>query len=145
MYECPCKTIESLDLMKRTILDKNQLMTCYLIFNFRPTFFSYFWKITADSVFHNVKKQVGQKWPFPVVKGLRSAANFIVFFLKFILTIIFEIKILEKNFLIPKKSHLRRLVFNNQHTLVVTLFCNQLGAFCYFNDTKRGKLVSHMI
>ena len=46
-------------------------MTCYLIFNFRPTFFSYFWKITADSVFHNVKKQVGQKWPFPVVKGLK--------------------------------------------------------------------------
>ena len=71
MYKCPCKTVESLDLMKRTIFDKNQFMTCYLIFNFRPTFFSYFWKITADSVFHNVKKQVGQKWPFPVVKGLR--------------------------------------------------------------------------
>ena len=70
MYECPCKTIESLDLIKRTTFDKNQFMTCYLIFNFRPTFFSYFWKITADSVFHNVKKQVGQKWPFPVVKGL---------------------------------------------------------------------------
>ena len=72
MYECPCKTIESLDLIKRTTFDKNQFMTCYLIFNFRPTFFSYFWKITADSVFHNVKKQVGQKWPFPVVKGLTT-------------------------------------------------------------------------
>ena len=72
MYECPCKTIESLDLIKRTTFDKNQFMTCYLIFNFRPTFFSYFWKITADSVFHNVKKQVGQKWPFPVVKGLKN-------------------------------------------------------------------------
>ena len=75
MYECPCKTIESLDLIKRTTFDKNQFMTCYLIFNFRPTFFSYFWKITADSVFHNVKKQVGQKWPFPVVKEL--SAHFI--------------------------------------------------------------------
>ena len=72
MYECPCKTIESLDLIKRTSFDKNEFMTCYLIFNFRPTFFSYFWKITADSVFHNVKKQVGQKWPFPVVKGLND-------------------------------------------------------------------------
>ena len=72
MYECPCKTIESLDLIKRITFDKNQFMTCYLIFNFRPTFFSYFWKITADSVFHNVKKQVGQKWPFPVVKGLNA-------------------------------------------------------------------------
>ena len=71
MYECPCKTIESLDLIKRITFDKNQFMTCYLIFNFRPTFFSYFSKITTDSVFHNVKKQVGQKWPFPVVKGLR--------------------------------------------------------------------------
>ena len=75
MYECPCKTIESLDLIKRTTFDKNQFMTCYLIFNFRPTFFSYFWKITADSVFHNVKKQVGQKWPFPVVKGLKTKLN----------------------------------------------------------------------
>ena len=75
MYECPCKTIESLDLIKRTTFDKNQFMTCYLIFNFRPTFFSYFWKITADSVFHNVKKQVGQKWPFPVVKGLKFSKN----------------------------------------------------------------------
>ena len=70
MYECPCKTIKSLNLIKQTTFGKNQFMTCYLIFNFRPTFFSYFWKITADSVFHNVKKQVGQKWPFPVVKGL---------------------------------------------------------------------------
>ena len=39
-------------------------------FQFQTDFFSYFWKITTDSVFHNVKKQVGQKWPFPVVKGL---------------------------------------------------------------------------
>ena len=70
MYECPCKTKESLDLIKETSFDKNQFMTCYLIFKFRPTFFSYFWKITTDSVFHNVKKQVGKKWPFPVVKGL---------------------------------------------------------------------------
>ena len=76
MYECPCKTIESLDLIKRTTFDKNQFMTCYLTFNFRPTFFSYFWKITADSVFHNVKKQVGQKWPFPVVKGLTHSYQF---------------------------------------------------------------------
>ena len=49
---------------KRTTFEQNQFMTCYLIFNFRPTF------KTTDSVFHNVKKQVGQKWPLPVVKGL---------------------------------------------------------------------------
>ena len=98
MYECPCKTIESLDLIKRTTFDKNQFMTCYLIFNFRPTFFSYFWKITADSVFHNVKKQVGQKWPFPVVKGLIG-----------VFPIILRLRKFCKNGFLPSTENLWRL------------------------------------
>ena len=45
-------------------------MTCYLILDFRPTYFSYFQKITAISHSHNVKKEVDPKLAFPVVKGL---------------------------------------------------------------------------
>ena len=45
-------------------------MTCYLILDFRPTYFSYFQKITAISHSHNVKKEGDPKDPFPVVKGL---------------------------------------------------------------------------
>ena len=59
-----------LKLVKITIFDQNQFMTCYLIFDFRPTYFSYFQKITAISHSHNVKKEVDPKDPFPVVKGL---------------------------------------------------------------------------
>ena len=47
-------------------------MTCYLILDFRPTYFSYFQKITAISHSHNVKKEGDPKDPFPVVKGLRG-------------------------------------------------------------------------
>ena len=46
-------------------------MTCYLILDFRPTYFSYFQKITAISHSHNVKKEVDPKLAFPVVKGLK--------------------------------------------------------------------------
>ena len=46
-------------------------MTCYLILDFRPTYFSYFQKITAISHSHNVKKEGDPKDPFPVVKGLK--------------------------------------------------------------------------
>ena len=70
MYECTCNTMKSLKVIKITIFDQNQFMTCYLIFNFRPTFFSYFRRIIAISVCHNVKKQMVQKWTIPVVKGL---------------------------------------------------------------------------
>ena len=45
-------------------------MTCYLILDFRPTYFSYFQKITAISHSHNVKKEGDPKDPFPVVKGI---------------------------------------------------------------------------
>ena len=65
MYEGSCKTIEFLKLVKITTFDQNELMTCYLIFNFRPTYFAYFHKITANSYSHNVKKQVEQKVPSP--------------------------------------------------------------------------------
>ena len=51
---------------------QNQFRTCYLILDFRPTYFSYFQKITAISHAHNVKKEVVPKDPFPVVKGLIS-------------------------------------------------------------------------
>ena len=71
MYECTCKTMKSLKVIKLTIFDQNQFMTCYLIFNFRPTYFSYFRKRTAISISHNVKKQMVQKWTIPVVKGLK--------------------------------------------------------------------------
>ena len=43
-YECSCKTIESLKLVKITTFDQNQFMTCYLILDLRPTYFSYFQK-----------------------------------------------------------------------------------------------------
>ena len=72
MYECSCKTMKSLKVIKITTFDQNQFMTCYLIFNFKPTYFSYFRKITAISISHNVKKLVDQKWSFPVVKGLSN-------------------------------------------------------------------------
>ena len=71
MYECSCNTMKSLKVIKITTFDQNQFMTCYLIFNFRPTYFSYFLKITAISISDNVKKLVDQKWSFPVVKRVR--------------------------------------------------------------------------
>ena len=71
-YECPCKTIESLKLVKITTFDQNQFMTCYLILDFRPTYFSFFRKITALSIPPNVKREVGPNGPVPVVKGLIS-------------------------------------------------------------------------
>ena len=49
------ETIESLKLITRTTFDQNQFMTCYLIFNFRPVYFSYF-QIIAESNSHNVEK-----------------------------------------------------------------------------------------
>ena len=52
-------------------------MTCYLILDFRPTYFSYFRKITAISHSHNVKKEVDPKLAFPVVKGLKYSFKFI--------------------------------------------------------------------
>ena len=62
--------MKSFKVIKITNFDQNQFMTCYLIFNFKPTYFSYFRKITAISISHNVKKEVGPNGPFPVVKGL---------------------------------------------------------------------------
>ena len=59
-------------MVKITPFDQNQFMTCYLIFNFRPTYFSYFRKITAYSISHNVRKDVGPNGPIPVVKGLTN-------------------------------------------------------------------------
>ena len=70
MYECTRNTRKSLKVIKITTFDQNQFMTCYLIFNFRPTYFSYFRKITVISISHNFKKLVDQKWSIPVVKGL---------------------------------------------------------------------------
>ena len=72
MYECTHDTMKSSKVIKITTFDQNQFMTYYLIFNFRPTYFSYFLKITAISISDNVKKLVDQKWSIPVVKGLRS-------------------------------------------------------------------------
>ena len=75
MYECSCNTMKSLKVIKITTFDQNQFMTCYLIFNFKPTYFSYFRKITAISISHNVKKEVGPNGPFPVVRGLTADQN----------------------------------------------------------------------
>ena len=47
-------------------------MTCYLILDCRPTYFSYFQKITAISHSYNVKKVVDPKDPFPVAKGFNA-------------------------------------------------------------------------
>ena len=73
MYECTHDTMKSSKVIKITTFDQNQFMTYYLIFNFRPTYFSYFLKITAISISDNVKKLVDQKWSFPVVKELTNA------------------------------------------------------------------------
>ena len=76
MYECLCKTIEYLKLIKITTFDQSQFMTCYLIFNFRPTYFSYFQKIIAYSISHNVKKQVEKFHPRSQgVKLTESSSN----------------------------------------------------------------------
>ena len=48
--------MKSLKVIKITTFDQNQFMTCYLIFNFKPIYFSYFRKITAISNSHSVKK-----------------------------------------------------------------------------------------
>ena len=71
MYECTRNTRISLKVIKITTFDQNQFMTCYLIFNFRPTYFSYFRKIIAISISHKVKKLRDQMWSFPVVRGLK--------------------------------------------------------------------------
>ena len=75
MYECTFNTMKSLKVIK-IIFDQNQFMTCYLIFNFKSTYFSYLRKITAISISHNVKKEVGPIGPFPVVKGLTDSISF---------------------------------------------------------------------
>ena len=54
MYECSCKTIETLKLVKIKTFDQNQFMTCHLIFNLRPTCFSNSETITAISICRNV-------------------------------------------------------------------------------------------
>ena len=72
MNKCTCDTMKSLKVIKITTLNQNIFMT-YLIFNFKPTYFSYFRKITAFSISHNVKKEVGPNGPFPVVKGLKKS------------------------------------------------------------------------
>ena len=75
-HECSCKTIEFLKLVKITTFDQNEFMTCYLILDFRPNYFSYFQKITAISHSHNVKKELDPRDPFSVVKGLSKKSNF---------------------------------------------------------------------
>ena len=71
MYECACNMMKSLQVIKMTNFDQNQFLTLYLILNLRPTYFSYFRKISAISISHNVKKLGDQKWSFPKVKGLK--------------------------------------------------------------------------
>ena len=47
-----------------------------LIFDFRPTYFSYLQKISANSNSHNGKKQVEPYGSMPVVKGVNERALF---------------------------------------------------------------------
>ena len=53
-----CKMIESSKLIKITTFDQNQFMSCYLIFNLRPTYLPYFQKISA----HSNSQKVENKW-----------------------------------------------------------------------------------
>ena len=69
MYECACKTIESLNVIKITF-GQNQFITYYIMFNFRRTYFAHFQNISANSDPYKVKKQVEQKRSIPVVNGL---------------------------------------------------------------------------
>ena len=71
MYEFTCKMIESLELINITTFDENQFLTCYLIFNFRQTYFSYFQKIIPNSICHNVKKQVEKNF-HPRSQGVKK-------------------------------------------------------------------------
>ena len=55
MSECTCNTMKSLKVTKLRTFDKNQFMTCNLIFNFRATYFSFLHRgITAISMSYNV-------------------------------------------------------------------------------------------
>ena len=56
-------------LIKINTFNQNQFMTCYLIFNFRPIYFSYFRKITANSNSHNG----GSKTCHPRSQGVKLA------------------------------------------------------------------------
>ena len=49
--------IESLKLIKVTTFDQNQFMTFYLIFNFRPTYFSYFQKKSLILILEALKNR----------------------------------------------------------------------------------------
>ena len=61
-----------LKVIKIAIFEQNQFMTCYLIFNFSPTYFSYFRKITVISISHNVKKSGGPKVVLPRSQGVNK-------------------------------------------------------------------------
>ena len=68
--------MDSLKVIKITTFDRNQFMTCYLIFNIKPTYFSYFRKITAISISHNVKKRGGSKWALSRCQGVNMEEKF---------------------------------------------------------------------
>ena len=71
--------MKSLKVIKITTFDQNQFMSCYLIFNFRPTYFSYFWKITAICISYNVKKTRGPKVVLPRSQGVKIYLIFVRF------------------------------------------------------------------
>ena len=64
MYEGTCNQMKSLKVIKIRTFDQIQFMN-YLFLNFKPTDFSYFRKITAISISHNIKKTSGPKVVLP--------------------------------------------------------------------------------
>ena len=63
--------MKSSKLIKISTFHQNKFLTCYLIFNFRPTYFSYFRKITGNYNSHNVKKTGGSKTNHPRSQGVK--------------------------------------------------------------------------
>ena len=76
MYECTFNTIKILKSDKNNNFRPKYIYDLLSYFQFQTGFFSYFRKITALSLSHDVKKLRDQKWSFPVVKGLTSRPMF---------------------------------------------------------------------
>ena len=77
-------------------------------------------KFNSDAVGMAFARPLGFEIDFVRNPVSGSAAGFFVIILKFVFTPIFEIKVLKKNSLTPKKFHFRKPIFN-KHTSKMTI------------------------
>ena len=82
--------------------------------------------VGMDSWVHSALKSILRGDPI-----FESSAWFFVIILKFIFTSIFEIKIHEKNSLIPKKFHFRRPIFNKHHIITKVIYNSNKTAWFF--------------